>query len=118
MKFLVLIKVDESVSEAPPQALFDAMDKLIAEQTKSGLLLETAGLTPTSQGARVRIKGKKLHVTDGPFAEATEVIGGYAMINAASREEAIQSAKDFLQLHIDHWPGFEAACEVRQVAEE
>src|SRR5688500_6593790 len=94
MKFLVLIKVDESVTEAPPKALFDAMDKLIAAQTKSGLMLETAGLTSTSQGARVRIKGKKLHVIDGPFAEAKEVIGGYAMVNAASREEAIQSAKD------------------------
>jgi hypothetical protein len=116
MRFLSLIKVSENAG-MPPQSLFDAMDVLIAEQTKSGALGETAGLTPSSQGALVQIRGNALRVVDGPFTEAKEVIGGFAILNADSRDEAIRLAKEFLQLHIDHWPGLEVECEVRQIAE-
>ena len=116
MRFLSLIKVDEStVSGPPPPELFVAMDELIAEQTKSGVLLDTGGLLPTSAGAEVRLAGGAITVVDGPFAEGREVVGGWAFMQARSKAEAIEQARRFLQLHLDHWPGIECACEVRQV---
>ena len=101
MKFMMMIKVDENVG-MPPQALFDAMDKLTAEQTAKGVLVDTGGLKRSADGARVRLEGGKIRVIDGPFSEAKEVVGGYAILNAASREEAIEHAKDFVQLHLTH----------------
>lgn len=116
MKFLMMVKVDEN-SGMPPQELFDAMDVYVAKQQKSGVVVDTAGLTPSSQGARVRITKGKIKVIDGPFTEAKEVVGGYAIVNAASRDEAIEMAREFMQLHVDHWPGWEGESEVRQLAE-
>jgi hypothetical protein len=116
MKFMTMVKGNENAG-TPPQALFDAIDKLIAEQAKSGILVDAGGLLPTTQAARVRISGGKIKVTDGPFTEAKEVIGGYAILKAASLEEAIQMGKDFMELHIKHWPGWEGESEIRQMAE-
>ena len=114
MKFLMMIKVDENVG-MPPQALFDAMGKLIAEQSASGVLVETAGLRRSAEGARVQVRNGRINVLDGPFTEAKELVGGFAIINAASRDEAIGHARDFVQLHVTHWPGLEFECEVRQI---
>ena len=114
MKYLMLIKVDENAG-MPPQALFDAMDKLIAKQTASGVLVDTAGLKRSAEGARVQVRSGKINVIDGPFSEAKEVIGGFAILNAASREEAIGHARDFVQLHVTHWPELEFECEVRGI---
>lgn len=112
MHYMMTIKGPEN-GETPPQALFDAVDQLIAEQQKSGILVSAGGLGPTSEGARVRIKGGQLVVTDGPFTEAKEVVGGFSIVNANSREEAIQMAKEFMDMHIKLWPGWEGECEVR-----
>jgi hypothetical protein len=87
----------------------------MAEQAKAGIFVSAGGLKPTAQGARVRITGGKLKVSDGPFTEAKEVIGGFAIINAASKKEAIESARQFMQLHIQHWPEWEGECEVREM---
>ncbi len=116
MKFLMLIKHSESYrNQKIPQALMDAMGEFVGEGLKSGVLKETAGLKPTAEGFRVRSSGKRLKVTDGPFTEAKEIIGGYAMVEVASKEEALKTAREFMELHRVHWPEFEGECEVRQL---
>jgi len=114
MRFMSLIYADESQG-TPPQSLMDAMGELIERTTKSGLLVETGGLAPKATSSRVRLSGNHMTVTDGPFSEAKEMVGGYAIVECASKEEAIQATRDFLQLHLDHWPGCEVECEVRQI---
>ena len=96
-----------------PQALYDAMGELVSENLKSGVLVDTAGLLPTSEGSRVRLSRGKIKVSDGPFTEAKEVVGGYALVEAKSKKEAIDLATKFMDIHRIHWPEFEGACEVR-----
>lgn len=114
MKFLSIVKTPENLG-APPQALLDAMDKLVAESIKNGSVVQTGGLAGSAKGVRVRLSGGKVTVTDGPFTEAKEVLGGYAMLEAASREEAIANAKLFLDLHRKHWPAWNGECEIREI---
>ncbi|MFL5536981.1 MAG: YciI family protein [Gemmatimonadales bacterium] len=114
MKYLMMIKHSENYrNEAIPQSLMDAMGEFVGESMKKGILKDTAGLKPTTEGFRVRSSKNKLTVTDGPFTEAREVIGGYAMVEVPSREEALKVARDFMELHRVHWPAFEGECEVR-----
>ena len=83
----------------PPSAEnMAAMGKLIDEMSKAGVLLATEGCLPSSRGARVRISGGKFTVTDGPFSETKEVIGGFALFQVKSKEEAIEWTKRFLKL--------------------
>jgi hypothetical protein len=114
MRFMSVIYADESQG-APPQALMDAMGDLIERWTKSGRLVDTGGLAPKAETARVRLAGNRISVLDGPFSEAKEMIGGYAILECASKEEAVQATNEFVQLHLDHWPGCEVECEVRQI---
>lgn len=114
MKYLMLIKHSESYRGEPiPQALMDAMGEFVTESFKSGILKDTAGLKPTAEGFRVRSSGGRLKVTDGPFTEAKEIVGGYALVEVASREDALKVARQFMDLHRVHWPAFEGECEVR-----
>jgi len=114
MKFMMIVKHSERQGP-PPKSLMDAIAKLAESETKSGTMLGSGGLTATAQGARVRLSGGKVTVTDGPFAEAKEVIGGYAQFELKSKEEAVQSAVRFMELHKQHWPGWEGETEVRQM---
>jgi hypothetical protein len=114
MKYLMMIKHSESSrNEAIPQALNDAMGQFVGESMKKGILKDTAGLKPTSEGFKIRSSKNKLSVTDGPFTEGKEVIGGYALVEVPSRDEAMKVARDFMELHRVHWPTFECECEVR-----
>jgi hypothetical protein len=114
MKYLMMIKHAESYRGEPiPQALMDAMGEFVTESFKSGVLKDTAGLKPTSEAFRVRLSKGQLKLTDGPFTEAKEVVGGYALVEAASREEAEKIARQFMELHRVHWPTFEGESEVR-----
>ena len=112
MRFLSMIRINERAGQKPSEKLMADMGKLIEEMTREGTLVHTAGLRPTSEGFRVRLSGGKLRVTDGPFTEAKEVIGGYAMLEAKSKAEAVELTKRFLKLHGDEW---EIECEVRQL---
>jgi hypothetical protein len=113
MKFLSMIRVDETAGQVPGEQLMADMGKLIEELTRTGKLVSTAGLRPTSEGVRVRLhKGGKLTVTDGPFTEAKEVIGGYAILEASSKEEAVELTRRFLRVHGTEW---NVECEVRQL---
>lgn len=111
MRFLSLIRIDEKTGQAPSEQLMRDMGRLIDEMTRAGTLVSTAGLRPTAEGARVRLRRGKLAVTDGPFTETKEVIGGYAVLEAKSMQEAIELTKRFLRIHGDEW---DVECEVRQ----
>jgi hypothetical protein len=114
MKYLMMIKHWESYRGEPiPQALMDAMGEFVSESFKSGVLKDTGGLKPSSEGFRVRLSNKQLKVIDGPFTESKEVVGGYALVEVASREEALKIARQFMELHRQHWPTFEGESEVR-----
>ena len=113
-KYLMFIKHSEGYrNEQIPQELMDAMGEFVAEGFKSGRLKDTAGLKPSAEGFRVRLTKGKLKVTDGPFTEAKEIVGGYAMVEVPSRQEALKVAQEFMELHRVHWPAFEGECEVR-----
>jgi hypothetical protein len=111
MRFLSVIRTDESSGQAPSEQLMRDMGQLMEEMTRSGALVSTAGLRPTREGARRRLrKGGALSVTDGPFTETKEVIGGFAILEAASLAEAVELTRRFLQVHGDGW---DLECEVR-----
>jgi hypothetical protein len=114
MKYLSFVRSNESYRRAPPPpALMAAMGKHVEKSLKDGTLVDTGGLLPSSEGARVRLSGGQISVIDGPFSESKEVIGGWAILNASSKEEAIRIATEFLELHKKHWPEFDGECEVR-----
>ena len=114
MRFMMIVKSAER-SGLPPKPLMDAIGKLSEEATKAGTMVGSGGLGPTALGARVRLSGGKVTVTDGPFTEAKEVVGGYAQFELKSKEEAVESAVRFMELHKKHWPGWEGETEVRQM---
>jgi hypothetical protein len=114
MKYLTFIRHSESYrASPPPAALMEAMGKFIQQSTKDGTLVDTGGLLPSKDGFRVRLADGKLTVTDGPFSESKEVIGGWAILNVKSKEEALRVAREFMELHRKHWPGFEGESECR-----
>jgi hypothetical protein len=118
MKFLMMIKHTESYrNEEIPKALMEAMGEFVGESMKRGILKDTAGLKPTSEGFRIRLNKGQLKVSDGPFTEAKEVVGGYALVEVPSKAEALEVARQFMELHRVHWPSFEGESEVRQLEE-
>jgi hypothetical protein len=114
MQFMMMVKSAEN-SGPPPKQLIDAMSKLTEEAVKSGAMVQAGGLGPTAQSTRVRLSRGQVTVIDGPFAEAKEVVGGFAILDLKSKEEAIESAVHFIELHKEHWPGWEGESEIRQV---
>jgi hypothetical protein len=113
---MMMIKGDRSYEAGapPPVEMMAAMGALTMEMMQKGVLLATEGLQPSSKGALVHAAGGKLTVKDGPFAESKEVIGGYAILQAASKEEAIAHVRRFMQVHIDVLgPSYSGECEVR-----
>lgn len=120
MQFLMLIKIandtDYEAGKGPPAALEAAMGELIAEWSKTGAFVSAAGLKPTSQGARLRIAPGKTVLTDGPFAEAKEVIGGFFLLEAADKAVAVDMTQRFVELHRRVLgDDFVLECEIRQV---
>lgn len=113
MRFVALVKSAEDLGP-PPQALLDAIAKGGEEAARSGVLVMTGGLAPTAMSTRVRVSRRKLTVVDGPFAEAKEVVGGFAVLDLPSREKAIEQARWLMQLHLEHWPEWEGETEVRR----
>ena len=112
MRFLCIYKPAKPEGASPTQAEMDKMGKLIEESFKSGKLLATEGCLPSALGARVRLTDGNFKVTDGPFTEAKEVVGGFAIIEAKSKVEAIEITKDFLKVAGD------GETEIRQIFEQ
>src|SRR5579863_8992457 len=110
MRFLRIFKTKERNTPPTPEEMA-TMGKLIGDSMKAGFLLATEGCMPTALGARVRRSNGKVSVTDGPFTESKEVVGGLAILKANSKEEAIEMARQFLKI------AGEGECELRQIYE-
>jgi len=114
MRFMSIIKGPEL--EGPiPQELMDAIQQLGEEETKNGTLIDTGGLAPTVARTRIRITDGNITVTDGPFTEAKEVIGGYAIMEHPTKEAAVEAAVHFMELHTKYWPGWNGEAEIGPV---
>lgn len=98
----------------PPQRMIDEIEALTEREIASGRMLARGGLMPTAMGsARLESRRGKLKLTDGPFAESKEVLGGFAIFEFETREEALASLQSFMELHQTHWPEWEGVCEMR-----
>lgn len=115
MRFMYIVTSSEPMA-GPTPALMEAMQKISEREIKAGRMIDNGGLMPLATGARVRIADGELSVIDGPFVEAKEVIGGYAIFELRDKEEAVAMAKEFMQLHLDHMPGWQGTCELRAFA--
>ena len=120
MRYMMIVTGSENfaTSGPPPAALFEAIEKLSVESARNGTMVSFGGLQPTSSGARIRSTKGKLVTTDGPFTESKEVIGGFSIINVASKEEALAEGEIFMELHRVHWPTWEGELEIRLMYEE
>jgi hypothetical protein len=117
MKYMTFVRLSESYRESgPPQALMEAMGKFVGQLSSEGKFVGGGGLLPSKDGLLVRIAKGKLTVMDGPFTEAKEVIGGYAILETESRSEALRIATEFMELHRKYWPEFEGESELRPFA--
>jgi len=115
MRFMYIVTSPQPMKGPSPE-LMAAMQTLSEREIKAGRMIDNGGLMPLQTGARVRIADGKLSVIDGPFVEAKEVIGGYAIFELRDKDEALAMAKEFMQLHLDHMPGWEGTCELRAFA--
>ena len=115
MRFMYIVTSPQP-NRGPTPALAEAMMKLADREIKAGRMIDSGGLMPVSMGAQVKVANGKLSVVDGPFVEAKELIGGYAIFELRDKEEAVAAAVEFMQLHKEHMPHWEGTCEVRSFA--
>jgi hypothetical protein len=115
MRFMMLVKHAEKLSGPPPKGFMDEMAKLGEEALKAGTMVVSGGLAPTAASTRVRLSKGQVTALDGPFTEAKEIVGGFAILEFKSKKEALEGALGFMELHKKHWPGWEGETEVRQV---
>jgi hypothetical protein len=116
MRYMMMVKAAEDVPPSPE--LMAAVGKHAQEIAAAGILLEMGGLAPSAKGARITLANARLSVVDGPFTESKELIGGFAVLKAASKAEAIELGRRFMQIHADILgPSFAAELEIREMAE-
>src|SRR6476660_3388435 len=97
MRYMMFIKHTEDYrNKTVPAALYEAMGEFVGAGMKSGVIIDTAGLKPTGDGSRVQLRARKITVTDGPFVETKEVVGGYALMEMKSKAEALEYARRFM----------------------
>jgi hypothetical protein len=111
MRFMFIITSAQAAMPTP--GLMEAIGELADREIKAGRMIDNGGLAPLATGARVTVRKARVSVIDGPFIEAREIIGGYAVFELASKEEALAAATEFMQLHTEHMPDWEGTCEVR-----
>ncbi|WP_315766971.1 MULTISPECIES: YciI family protein [unclassified Bradyrhizobium] len=114
MRYMFIVKSSQRAE--PPPALMEAMHKMARREIEAGRMLDDGGLMPLAMGCQVSIEKGELKVIDGPFIEAKEMIGGYAIFDLPGPAEALASAREFMRLHTDFMPGWEGTCEVRAIA--
>lgn len=113
MRYMFLTSGPET-GLVPPQRMIDEIERLTEREIAAGRMLARGGLAPTAMGsARLESRRGKLKLTDGPFAETKEVLGGFAIFEFATREEALEALQSFMELHREHWPEWEGVCEMR-----
>jgi hypothetical protein len=114
MRFMMLVKHAENQGP-PPNGFMDEMAKIHQEAVKAGTIRDSGGLSALAKSTRVRVSKGQVTAVDGPFSEAKEVVGGFAVFELNSRQEAIDGAVRFMELHKKFWPGWEGETEVRQI---
>ncbi len=120
MRFIMMIKANKDYEAGlpPDPKLLAAIGQYTQEMIKAGVVLATEGLLPSSKGARVRLSDGKLTLIDGPFTETKELVGGFAIVKASSKAEAIELGSKFMMLHREALGGkWEGECEIRQLSE-
>jgi hypothetical protein len=116
MRYMMFIKHTEDYRGKPiPAALNEAMGEFVGEYTKKGKFIDGAGLKSSHKGKKVQLRGGQLRVVDGPFTESKELVGGYAIVDVESDQEALDIAMQFMELHRIHWPAFEGESELRPI---
>ena len=114
MLFMFIVRSKGSFGP-PPKAFTDALEKAAGEAKQSGELIASGGLAVPSTASSVKLSNGKIAVVDGPYAEAKELVGGFAVFQLKSKEEAIEQVKRFMELHKTHWPGWEGETEIRPI---
>ena len=116
MRFMVMVKMREDIGPPPP-GLSEAMGQGMAELFASGVMVDAGGLYPTTQSTEIRVGAGSVSVTDGPYAEAKEVVGGYAILRVSSEPEALRHARRVAEIHQQFWPGWSGSIEARRISE-
>jgi hypothetical protein len=114
MRYMVFVKMREDVGRAP-ESLHRAMDAAMRAQFAAGSMLDAGGLAGAADSTEIELRAGEVITTDGPWSEAKEVAGGYAIIEARSHDEALEAARRVIDIHRDHWPGWEGSVEVRPI---
>jgi len=114
MRYISFVRMREDVGD-PPAELVRAMGEALTAGFADGSIVDAGGLFPSAQRTEFRLAGGTVTTTDGPYAEAKEVIGGYAILEARSEEEAVAGARRMIELHRELWPGWEGSVELSRV---
>jgi hypothetical protein len=114
-RFMGFVRMEEGVG-TPPQALFDAMDAYIGEQAAKGVFLDGGGLYGTEDAVNFVVRQGEVSRVDGPYAEAKEVVGGWAIMQYDTLEEAVADQQEFAELHAKYWPEVTVISTLRQIS--
>ena len=115
MRFMVFVKMAEDVGQ-PPAELVQVMGRELQQAFADGSILDAGGLWGIADSTEVRVRGGQVTVSDGPYTEAKEVVGGYSILEARSKEEAVAGARRVAEIHQVYWPGWEGSVEVRRIS--
>lgn len=115
-RFMGFVRMEENIG-TPPQALFDAMDTYIGEQAANGTFLDGGGLYGTEDAVNFVVRKGETTRVDGPYAEAKEIVGGWALLQYDTVEEAVAGQKEFAELHAKYWPEVTMVATLRQVSD-
>jgi hypothetical protein len=114
-RFLGFVRMEENVG-TPPQSLFDAMDDHISQRAAKGVFLDGGGLYGTEDAVNYVVRQGEVTRVDGPYAEAKEVVGGWALLQYDTVEEAVEDQREFAELHAKHWPEVTVISTLRQIS--
>lgn len=114
-RFMGFVRMAEGVG-TPPQELFDAMDTYIGNQAEKGVFIDGGGLYGTEDAVNYVVREGEVTRVDGPYAEAKEVVGGWAILEYASLEEAAADQQEFAELHAKYWPDVTVISTLRQIS--
>lgn len=114
MRYLIFVKMREDLEPAP-EALSSVMAREMGEMFASGSMLDAGGLAPSRESLQIELRAGEVIATNGPWAEAKEVAGGYAIVEVRSHEEAVEAGRRLVEIHKEHWPGWEGSVEIRAI---
>ena len=116
-RFMGFVRMEEGIG-APPQALFEAMDEYISEQAAAGHFLDGGGLFGIEDAINFVVRDGEITRVDGPYAEAKEVVGGWAIMQYDTLEDAVAGQQEFAELHLKYWPEVTFVATLRQIPDE